>query len=65
MKGAHHLAAVAHAEGERVLAGEEGGKLGAGAFVEENALSFRRKPEYSSFKTIWMPDQVRHDREGV
>jgi hypothetical protein len=23
--------------------------------------SFRRKPESSVFKGLWMPDQVRHD----
>jgi len=26
--------------------------------------SFRWKPESSSFKTFWMPDQVRHDGKG-
>ena len=35
---AHHLAAVAHAEGEGVGTGEEGGKLVAGAGVEEHTL---------------------------
>ena len=37
-EGTHHLAAVAHAQGKGVLPHEEGGKLGAGAVVEENAL---------------------------
>jgi hypothetical protein len=28
-------------------------------------LSFRRRPESSLFKTIWMPDQVWHDGQSV
>ena len=35
---AHHLAAVAHAEGKAVFAGEEGGEFVAGAGIEECAL---------------------------
>jgi len=27
----------------------------------QSESSFRRKPESSPFKILWMPDQVRHD----
>lgn len=38
LKRAHHLAAVAHAQGEGVLAVEERGELVAAAFVHQDGL---------------------------
>src|SRR5687768_14587345 len=59
---AHHLAAVAHAESERVFTGEEGGELGARTFVEQDAFG----PAFAGAKHVTITEPAaRNDTAEI